>query len=99
MDAAALVAGEREIALDRDGLGDRGVAGEAELGRDPSLVDVAAVRERRLLAVERERPIGGRGVLERAPHQAGGGDGMPSSEKATAPVSASSPISVSSSPR
>ena len=74
MDAAALVAGERQVALDRDRLGDRRVAREAELGGDPSLVHMAAVRERRLLAVERERPVGDRGVLERPPHQARGGD-------------------------
>ena len=32
------------------------------------------MRERRLLAVERERPVGARGVLQRAAHQPGGGD-------------------------
>ena len=74
MDAAALVAGESEVALDGDGFGDRRVAREAELGRDASLVDVAAMRERRLLAVERERPIGDRRVLHSPPHQPRGGD-------------------------
>ena len=74
MDAATFVAGEREVALDRDGLGDGGVAREAELGGDASLVDVAAVRERRLLAVESERPVRARGVLERAAHEPGRGN-------------------------
>ena len=36
----ALVAREGEVALDHGALGERGVAGEAELGRDDALVDV-----------------------------------------------------------
>ncbi len=65
-----LVAGEREVARDHDALGDGRVAAEAELGRDDALVHVAAARERRLLAVHRDRPPGGRAVLERAAHEA-----------------------------
>ena len=69
-----LVGGEREVALDHHRLGHRGVGGKAELGGDGAFVHVAAARERRLLAVERERPAGDRRVLERAAHQAGGDD-------------------------
>ena len=58
-----------------DRLRHRRIAGEAELGGDASLVDVRAVRERRLLAVERERPAGDRRVLERAAHHPGRRDG------------------------
>ena len=65
-----LVRREREVALDHQRLGDRGVAGEAELGGDRAFVHVAVARERRLLAVQREAPAGDRRVLERAPHQA-----------------------------
>ena len=43
VDATAFVAGERKVALDRDRLGDGGIARKAELGRDASLVHVAAV--------------------------------------------------------
>jgi hypothetical protein len=75
VDTAALVACEREVALDCDRLRDGGVAREAELGGDAPLVHLPAVRERRLLAVERERPVGGRRVLERPAHEAGRGDG------------------------
>ena len=93
-----LVRGEREVARDHHALGDRRVAGEPELGRDGALVHVAAARQRRLLAVQRERPPGDRRVLERAPHQPGATTGRPSSVKPAAPASASSPISVSSLP-
>src|SRR5205085_12225959 len=71
VDGLALVGGEREVALDHQALGDRRIAAEAELRRDLSLVHVAAARERRLLAVEREPPAGDLRVLERAPHQPG----------------------------
>src|SRR5689334_16125161 len=74
VDATALIAGEREVALDRNRLGDGRIAREAEFGRYAALVDVAAVRERRLLAVEGQRPIGGRGVLECPAHETGGRD-------------------------
>ena len=67
----ALVGGEREVPLDVDRLRHRWVAGEAELRGDDAFVDVAAVREGRLFAVEREQPARDRGVLERAPHQPG----------------------------
>ena len=66
----ALVGGEREVALDHQALGDRRVAGEAELGGDLALVHLAAARERRLLAVQREPAAGDGAVLERAPHEA-----------------------------
>ena len=68
------VGGERELARDAEALAERRPAAEAELGRDRAHVHVAAARQRRLLAVERERTAGDRVVLERAPHQAGGRD-------------------------
>ena len=74
MQRPPLVAGEREVALDHHALGDRRVAGEAELGRDRALVHLPVARERRLLAVERERAAGDGAVLERAPHQRRRGD-------------------------
>ena len=74
MDRLLLVRREREIALDHHRLGDRRVAGEAELRRDRALVHVTAARERPLLAVERERAAGRRRVLERAAHQPGRAD-------------------------
>ena len=57
MERAALGSGERDVALDHHALRRRGVRAEAELGRDRSLVCVTAVRERRLLAVERETQL------------------------------------------
>ena len=65
-----LVRGEREVAVDHDALGHRRVAAEAELGRDEPLVDVAAARERRLLAVDGDRPVGCGAVLERPADEA-----------------------------
>ena len=65
-----LVRGERQVALDHQALGHRGIAGEAELGRNPALVHLTAPRERRLLAVQRQAAAGDGAVLERAPHQA-----------------------------
>ena len=98
MQRAGLVGREREVALDHHGLGDRRIAAEAELRGDRALVHVAAARERRLLAVQRELQARDRAVLERAAHQPGTATGRPSSENATAPASASSAISVSSPP-
>jgi len=66
-----LVGREREVALDHHALGDRRVAGEAELGRDGALVHLAAAGERRLLAVEREPAACDLVVLKRPSHQRG----------------------------
>ena len=71
----ALVRGERQVTRDHHALGDRRVAGEAELGGDVALVHLTALGERRLLAVEREPAAGDRAVLERPAHQAGRLDG------------------------
>ena len=91
---------ERDVARDHQRLGDRGIAGEAELGGDRALVHLPVARERRLLLVQRETAAGDRRVLERAAHRARGErTGCPSSVKPAAPASASSPISVSSAPR
>ena len=54
MDRAPFAPREREVALDHDALGGRRVRADPELGGDRALVRVTAVRERRLLAVERE---------------------------------------------
>ena len=70
----AFGSGERHIALDHHALRRRGVRAEAELRRDRSLVGVTAVRERRLLAVERETQLREGAVLQRATHQPGGDD-------------------------
>ncbi len=69
MQRAALVLGERQVALHHHALGDRRPAADSELGRDRPLVHVPAVGERRVLAVDGQRPVGDRGVLQRAPHQ------------------------------
>src|SRR5581483_7549886 len=56
---------------------DGGIGGEAELRRDCAFVHVRVPRERRLLAVQRERSPGHRRVLERAAHQPGRRDRDP----------------------
>ena len=95
----ALVGGEREVALDHHALGDRRVAGEAELGRDGALVHLAAARERRLLAVDARRGRPATALYWSARRiRPGETTGRPSSVKPAAPASASSPISVSSPP-
>src|SRR5207302_9615667 len=63
VERSAFVGGEREVALDHQALGYRGIAAEAQLGRDGSFVDLTAPRERRLLAVQRERPARDGAVL------------------------------------
>ena len=68
------VGGERQLARDAEALAERRPAAEAELGRDGAHVHVPALRQRRLLAVQRERAAGDRVVLERPPHQARGRD-------------------------
>ena len=65
-----LVRGEREVARDHQRLGDRRIAGEAELGGDRALVHLPVARERRLLLVQRQPAVRDRRVLERAPHEA-----------------------------
>jgi hypothetical protein len=75
MERLPLVRRQREIALDHQALGNRRIAGEAELRRDGALVHLARTRKRRLLAVEREAPSRDGGVLEGAPHQPGRDDG------------------------
>src|SRR5215211_5254218 len=82
MDGPLLIRGEREIALDHQALGDGGIPAEPELRRDRTLVDMAAARERRLLAMSGDRAPGNRVVLESAPHEAGSDDGLPVVRKA-----------------
>ena len=66
--------GERHIALDHHTLRSRGVRAETELGCDRSFVGLAAVRERRLLAVERETQLREGAVLQGVSHEPGGDD-------------------------
>jgi hypothetical protein len=69
-----LVRGEGEVTLDHHALGDGWIAGETELCGDGSLVHLAVSRERRLLAVDGNRPARDGPVLQRPPHQARRGD-------------------------
>ena len=74
MQRTLLICGEVAIAPDHHRLGDRRPAGEAELGRDRSVVHLPVARERRLLLVQRQQPASDGAVLERALHQPGGHD-------------------------
>ena len=73
----ALVQRQRQVALDHHALGDRGPAADPELRGDDAFVHVAPARERRVLAVHRDRPVRDRRVLERAPHERRGDHGAP----------------------
>ncbi len=77
MQRPLLVGRERQVAADHDALGHGGVAAEPDLGGDAPLVDVAAARERRLLAVDGDRDPRRGAVLERAADQARRDDGAP----------------------
>ena len=77
MERLLLIRREREVASDHDALGDRGIAAEAELGRDGALVHVTSARQRRILAVERDRATRRRVVLERTTHERRRDDGLP----------------------
>ena len=74
MDRPPDLFGEREVAGDHDAFAERGPRAETELGGDLAAVRVAAVRERRLLAVHGDRAARDGAVLQRAAHDAGGDD-------------------------
>ena len=94
VDRPLLERGEREVALDHHALGRRRIRAEAELGGDRALVHMAAARQRRLLAVERERRLGdARCTAARGACRPADTTGRPSSVKAAAPAAASSAIS------
>ena len=65
VDGLFLVGGEGEVAADHDALRDGRIADEAELRRDDALVHLTRVRERGLLAVNRDAAARYRVVLKR----------------------------------
>ena len=77
MHRACLERGEREVPLDHQRLRDGRPAAEPEFGGHGALVHLAAPRQRRLLAMEREGPPGDRAVRECAAHQLRRRDGHP----------------------
>ena len=77
VDRPADLAGEGEVARDHQALAERRPRAETELGCDQASVRVPALRERGLLAVDRDRAAGDGAVLQRAAHHARGDDRAP----------------------
>ena len=64
-----LVCSEGDVPADHDALRDRWVAGEAELCRHCALMHLTRARERRLFAVDCDRPVGDGSILECTSHE------------------------------
>ena len=74
VDARILLLGQTNVARNHQGLRDARPATKAELRRDGALVHVAALGQRRLLLVQRDRQIERPCVLQGAAHQPGACD-------------------------